>query len=135
MFTTKGSAAKPGNDTGLLASAVAAPGAGKPAVENAGKLQIDANPEGQLAYQSSTATATAGPVTVTMGNMSGVSHNIAVEPGAGGATAKGSPLGASSFISKGTTSVTLNLKPGTYTFFCQVAGHRAAGMYGTLTVK
>src|SRR6202451_3620585 len=30
-------AAKPGADTGLLASAVAAPGAGKPAVEKAGK--------------------------------------------------------------------------------------------------
>jgi uncharacterized cupredoxin-like copper-binding protein len=44
-------------------------------------------------------------------------------------------LAASSFISKGTTSITLNLKPGTYTFFCQVPGHRAAGMFGTLTVK
>jgi plastocyanin len=129
------SAAKPGKDTGLLASAVAAPGAGKPAVEKAGKLEIDANPEGQLAYQSTAATATAGPVTVSMANVSGVSHNIAVEPGAGGATAKGTALAASSFISKGTTSITLNLKPGTYTFFCQVPGHRAAGMFGTLTVK
>ena len=40
----------PGKDTGLLASAVAAPGAGKPAVEKAGKLQIAASPTGQLAY-------------------------------------------------------------------------------------
>ena len=44
-------------------------------------------------------------------------------------------LGASSFITKGNTSVTVNLKPGTYTFFCQAPGHRAAGMVGTLTVK
>ena len=70
-----------------------------------------------------------------MANMSGVSHNIAIEPGEGGATAKGAPLGASSFITKGTTSISVNLKPGTYTFFCQAPGHRAAGMYGTLTVK
>jgi len=129
------SAAKPGKDTGLLASAVAAPGAGKPAVESAGKLAIDANPEGQLAYTSATASGTAGPVTITMANVSGVSHNIAIEPGTGGATAKGTPLAASSFISKGATSISVTLKPGSYTFFCQVPGHRAAGMYGTLTVK
>jgi plastocyanin len=129
------SAATPGSDTGLLASAVQAPGAGKPAVEKAGKLAIDANPAGQLAYIATKATATPGTVTITMANMSGVSHNIAIEPGEGGATAKGTPTGASSFIVKGSTSVTVNLKPGAYTFFCQAPGHRAAGMYGTLTVK
>ena len=29
----------------------------------------------------------------------------------------------------------LSLKPGTYTFYCSVDGHEAAGMKGTLTVK
>ncbi|HLH14083.1 MAG TPA: plastocyanin/azurin family copper-binding protein [Solirubrobacteraceae bacterium] len=125
----------PGKDKGLLASAVQAPGAGKPAVEKAGKLQIDASPSGQLAYTSSKAEATPGAVTITMANMSGVMHNIAIEPGENGASAKGAPIGASSFISKGTTSLTVKLKPGKYTFFCQAPGHRAAGMYGTLTVK
>ena len=129
------SAASPGQDTGLLATAVEAPGAGKPAVEKAGKLEINANPAGQLAYTSSKAEAKPGPVTIVMANMSGVSHNIAVEAGENGATAKGAALGASSFISKGTTSVTVNLKPGKYTFFCEAPGHRAAGMYGTITVK
>jgi plastocyanin len=128
-------AAKPGSDTGLLASAVAAPGAGKPAVEKAGKLAIDANPAGQLAYTTTKATATPGAVTITMANMSGVLHNIAIEPGENGATGKGTAIGASSYITKGSTSVTVNLKPGAYTFFCQAPGHRAAGMYGTLTVK
>jgi plastocyanin len=125
----------PGKDTGLLASAVEAPGAGKPAVEKAGKLQIDANPAGQLAYTATKATATPGATTITMANMSGVSHNIAIETGEGGATAKGSTLGASQFTTKGSTSITVKLKPGAYTFFCQAPGHRAAGMYGTLTVK
>ena len=128
-------AASPGQDTGLLASAVEAPGSGKPAVEKAGKLEIDASPSGQLAYTSSKAEATPGAVTITMANMSGVSHNIAVEAGENGASAKGAALGASSFITKGSTSVTVNLKPGKYTFFCEAPGHRAAGMYGTLTVK
>jgi plastocyanin len=129
------SADAPGPDTGLLASAVEAPGAGKPAVEKAGKLEIAANPAGQLAYTTSKAEAEPGAVTIVMSNMSGVMHNIAVEPGENGATAKGAALGASSFISKGTTSVTVNLKPGKYTFFCEAPGHRAAGMYGTITVK
>ena len=125
-----------GPDTGLLATAVEAPGAGKPAVEKAGKLEFAANPSGQLAYTTNKATATPGAVTITMANMSGVSHNIAVEAGSGGATATtGTVLGASGFITKGTTSVTVKLKPGTYTFFCQAPGHRAAGMFGTLTVK
>jgi plastocyanin len=128
-------AAKPGSDTGLLASAVAAPGAGKPAVEQAGKLALDANAAGQLAYTATKASATPGAVTITMANMSGVSHNIAIEPGESGATGKGTAIGASPFITKGSTSVTVNLKPGSYTFFCQAPGHRAAGMYGTLTVK
>ncbi len=129
------SVARESKDTGLLATAVAAPGAGKPAVEKAGKLAIDANPEGQLAYASTTASATAGAVTISMANTSGVSHNIAIEAGSGGANGSGTPVGASGFITKGTTSVSVTLKPGTYTFFCQVPGHRAAGMFGRLTVK
>jgi plastocyanin len=129
------SAAAKGPDTGLLASAVEAPGAGKTAEEKAGKLELAANPAGQLAYTASKATASTGPVTIVMANMSGVSHNIAVEAGENGATPKGTAIAASSFITKGSTSITLNLKPGKYTFFCQAPGHRAAGMYGTITVK
>jgi plastocyanin len=128
-------AARPGQDAGLLATAVEAPGAGKPAVEAAGKLKIPASPSGQLAYVTNKATAKAGPVTIEMPNASGVSHNIAVEAGEGGATPKGATIGASAFTTKGTATVSVSLKPGTYTFFCQAPGHRAAGMYGTLTVK
>lgn len=124
-----------GTDTGLLATAVEAPGAGKPVAEAAGKLSIAASPSGQLAYVANKATATAGPVSVEMPNASGVSHNIAIETGEGGATAKGAPVGASAFTVKTTATVSITLKPGTYTFFCQAPGHRAAGMYGTLTVK
>jgi plastocyanin len=124
-----------GKDSGLLASAVQAPGAGKPAAEKAGKLSIAASPSGQLAYVTNKATAEAGSVTVEMPNTSGVSHNIAIETGEGGATPKGSKVGASPFTTKSTATVNVTLKPGTYTFFCEAPGHRAAGMYGTLTVK
>jgi len=35
----------------------------------------------------------------------------------------------------GTGAKKIDLKPGKYTFYCSVTGHRAQGMEGTLTVK
>jgi len=124
-------AARPGQDSGLLAS-VGSSKVGPPAVEKDGKLAISANPSGQLLYTVKAASATAGPVTISMTNMSGVAHNLAIQQGTG---PSGAVLAATPITAKGTNSITLNLKPGTYTFFCQVPGHRAAGMFGTLTVK
>ncbi len=123
-------AARSGSDTGLLASAVAPASSGKPAVEQAGRLELEANPAGQLAYTTNKAVATAGQVTITMKNMSGVTHNLAIQSGTSGPV-----LGATPLEPRGTASFTVKLKPGTYTFFCQAPGHRLAGMYGTLTVK
>jgi mono/diheme cytochrome c family protein len=126
---------KPGKDTGLLATAVQAPGAGKPAVEKNGKLSIPASPTGQLAYATNKAVGEAGPAIVEMPNASGVDHNLALETGEGGATPKGTTIAATPVIAKGTAKIKVTLKPGAYTFFCEVPGHRQAGMYGTLTVK
>ena len=122
-------AAKPGKDQGLLASAVSS-GFKPPAVEKDGKLAFEANPQGQLAYTVKAASATAGPVTISMTNASGIAHNIAIQQGTSGAV-----LGHTPVTTKGTDTLKLDLKPGTYTFFCEVPGHRAAGMFGTLTVK
>ena len=134
--TSPHAAASPGKDTGLLASAVEAPGRGQ-AGGREGRQAADPTPTppGQLAYTTNKATATAGAVTIEMPNMSGVSHNIAIEPGTGGDQRRRRCSARASFITKGTASVTVTLKPGTYTFFCQAPGHRAAGMFGTLTVK
>jgi plastocyanin len=128
-------AARPGKDTGLLATAVAPAGSGKPAEEKNGKLTIPASPTGQLAYATNKATATAGPVTIEMPNMSGVDHNLAVEAGSNEASGPGPVLAHTQIISKGSSSVGVTLKAGTYTFFCEVPGHRQAGMFGHITVK
>ena len=128
-------AAAPGKDSGLLATAVAPAGSGKPAEEKNGKLTIPASPTGQLAYATNKATATAGPVTIEMPNMSGVDHNLAIEAGSHEATGPGPVIGKTAIISKGAATVNVTLKPGTYTFFCEVPGHRPAGMFGHITVK
>jgi mono/diheme cytochrome c family protein len=122
--------AKPGQDQGLLAQAVPQAGGGKPIAEANGTLSIAADPTGQLAFVSKVATATAGSVTLEMPNQSGVQHNLAIEPAAGGAVIAKTPI-----ITKGVAKTTATLKPGKYTFFCEVPGHRQAGMFGTLTVK
>ena len=124
-------AAKPGKDTGLLGSAISS-GSSGPAVEKNGTLAIAANPQGLLAYTAKTATATAGPITITMTNASGIPHNLALQVGTG---QTGQLLGHTPITAKGTESLKLTLKAGTYTYFCQVPGHRQAGMFGTLTVK
>ena len=126
---------RPGPDTGLLASAVAAPDPASPPSRRAASLKSPPTRRASSRMNASTAVAKPGPVTITMPNMSGISHNIAVESGSGGATAAGTVLGASSYVSKGSASVSVTLKPGTYTYFCQAPGHRAAGMFGKLTVK
>jgi plastocyanin len=118
------SVARPGKDTGLLATAVGGVQSKKPAVEAGGVLKIPAAPGGQLEYVYAKAQAKAGPATIEMPNTSGVDHNIAI---------KG--IGAGKIVSKGVSSFKADLKPGTYTYFCEVPGHEAAGMKGTLTVK
>jgi len=44
-------------------------------------------------------------------------------------------LGATPTFVGGSRKLTLTLKPGTYTFYCSVPGHRQAGMEGTLRVS
>jgi mono/diheme cytochrome c family protein len=119
-------AARPGKDSGLLASAVQG-AKGPPAVAKAGTLTIPADPTGALAYVTSKASAPPGSIKFVMPNKAPIQHNSAI---------KGPATGAGPIVASGGTSTfTANLKPGSYTFFCQVPGHEAGGMKGTLTVK
>jgi plastocyanin len=92
-------------------------------------LNIAANPEGQLKYNTTALTAKAGKVTIDFTNMAPLSHNVTVE------SSSGATVGATPTFQGGSKALSLNLKPGTYKFFCSVPGHRMAGMEGTLTVK
>jgi plastocyanin len=92
-------------------------------------LKFEADPGGDLAYTTTTASAKAGNVTVDFNNPQALTHDVKVED------AQGEEVGGTELIASGEDSATVALKPGTYTFFCSVPGHREAGMEGTLTVK
>jgi plastocyanin len=117
----------PGQDTGQLATAVQQVKQ-KPAAEKNGVVQIDADPTGQLKFLASSASANPGKVTLRMKNASSVPHDIAIR--GNGVSQVGKVVSGG-----GVSTVSESLKPGTYTFYCSVDGHEAAGMKGTLMVK
>ena len=77
-----------------------------------------------FAFNKKQLTAPAGKITITLRNPAGFEHGISV------GSKKGNVVGTG-----GTARVTVTLKKGTYTYFCQVGKHRDFGMKGTLTVK
>ena len=115
-------AARPGKDTGALATAVG--GGQKPlAVARGGKLDIPADPNGQLLFTFKNAQAKPGSVTITSPNKSSVPHNVAIQgPGAN----QVGPIGQAGHVS----TIRATLKPGSYTFYCSVDAHRQGGMVG-----
>jgi plastocyanin len=120
----------------VVASAVAGCGGGGGGSESTGtrstgpgeKLSLTARPGSELKYDKRTLSARAGRVTIVMANPSDLSHSVAIE--GNGVSTSGQVVAPG-----GTSKASAALKPGTYTFFCTVPGHRQAGMQGTLTVK
>jgi plastocyanin len=91
-------------------------------------LQLAADPSGALKFDKTSLEATAGSVTIEFTNDSSLSHDVKLE--GNGINGEGTDT-----ITGSTTSATLDLQAGTYTFYCSVDGHRAAGMEGQLVVK
>jgi plastocyanin len=91
-------------------------------------LTISADPSGALKFTKSKLTAKSGKVTIKMDNPSPVQHSVAIE--GNGVDVSGNTVGKG-----GVSTASASLKPGKYTFYCPVDGHRQAGMQGTLTVK
>jgi plastocyanin len=104
-----------------------APASSPSPAKAASKLALAANPSGLLAYNAKQLSAKAGTVTITMANMSPLEHNLTVAEGT-------KVLGATPTFKGASKTLTLNLKPGKYVFYCTVPGHRQAGMEGTLSV-
>jgi len=119
-------AGKPGKDGGRLAAAGAQQAQGT-AEEKNGELDIPTAQLG-LAYKFKDATASAGTVKIVSKNVQPNGHNIAID--GGGLDQKGQVVS-----NGGTSEISVDLKPGVYSFYCSVPGHREGGMEGKLTVK
>jgi plastocyanin len=112
-----------GNEAATTSSTATAPSGG-----GGSTVKIAADPSGALKFDTTSLEATAGKVTIDFTNDSSISHDVKLE--GPGVEDEGTDQ-----VTGGSTSATLDLQPGTYTFFCSVDGHRAAGMEGTLVVK
>ena len=94
----------------------------------ASQLKLSADPTGNLRFSTDKLSAKAGAVQITLTNPAPLQHNITLQTPQG---VKGGPT-----VGTGKTStVTAQLKPGSYVYYCSVPGHRQSGMQGTLTVK
>jgi plastocyanin len=93
----------------------------------AGTVRLSAA-KNKIAFTVKTLHAKHGKVTLKMSNPSSLPHAIAVE--GHGVDKDGKQVGRG-----GTSTVTVSLKKGTYTFYCPVPGHRALGMKGKLIVS
>jgi mono/diheme cytochrome c family protein len=130
-----------GDDRKAVAAYVAAVvgkrGGGTPSPQGGGgtakanarnEVEIPTDETGQLLFKFKNATAKAGNVALLSKNESPVPHDISVKDG--GIDEQGDQVS-----NGGTSKVTVNLEPGTYTFYCSVPGHEQGGMKGTLTVR
>ena len=90
-------------------------------------LKLSADPSGALKFNKKQLAAKAGAVTITMSNPSTLPHAIAVE-------GNGVDKDGATVMQGGTSTVSVDLKPGKYEFYCPVDSHKQAGMEGTLTV-
>jgi plastocyanin len=115
---------------GLLLGLAGCGGGGddeEPAEGGGTVLELAADPGGAFSFDKETLTAPAGTITIHLTNDAAIPHNVGIE--GNGVDEK------SETVTGDDTSVTVELEPGEYAFYCDVAGHRAGGMEGTLTVS
>ncbi|MBS1892894.1 MAG: cupredoxin domain-containing protein [Actinobacteria bacterium] len=95
---------------------------------SAATIKIEASPSA-LAFEEKEVTAKAGADTIDFTNPGSIAHNVTIED------STGKKIGETETLAEGSASTTVDLKPGTYTYYCSVPGHREAGMEGTLVVE
>lgn len=109
-----------------LSVPLAACGGGSSTGSSTPTASVTVKAKDTLTFDKASYRALAGPVSFTYTDDGNLVHTLVIEAKSGfklqvnskGETDKGS----------------IDLTPGTYTIYCDIAGHRAAGMHATLTV-
>lgn len=91
-------------------------------------LRLDAAADGSLRFERAALTAPAGGLSIEMRNASAIPHAIAIR--GQGIDEAGQTAGTD-----GSSTVTADLRPGTYTLYCATGSHEQAGMTARLTVQ
>ena len=81
----------------------------------------------QLAYTEVPTEIPSGESIMGLEIIGGLPHNVVIEGFEGDRVLVEGP-------GEGSFAAPVNIPPGTYTYYCSIAGHRAAGMEGTITV-
>lgn len=132
----------------MLTAALLAACSGSTSSNSPTEIMVQAS---RMTYQPAMIEVTAGqPVKLTFQNMDSVDHDLSImefpmvmmgatqEPMAGhdmGGLTEVPELHMAALMNQASVLEIMPSKPGTYEFFCTVAGHKAAGMVGTLVVK
>jgi plastocyanin len=112
----------------LTAGLLAGCGGSDSAGEVAQTVQEDAAEDGSLRFASAAVTARPGAAVIEMANPSSIPHAIAIR--GDGVDERGPTAGGGA-----TSRVEADLRAGSYTLYCPVAGHEQAGMTARLTVR
>jgi uncharacterized cupredoxin-like copper-binding protein len=117
-----------GGSSGGGTSAASPPAGGGGTGSGGGQVISIPISDSGFSFTKTSVTAGAGQVTLKAMNPQSVAHDISIK--GNGVSVQGNQVS-----NGGTSTVSANLKPGTYEFYCSVPGHEAAGMKGTLTVS
>lgn len=90
-------------------------------------LTLTADPGGAISWEPAELNASAGEVSIELVNDSSTPHAVEVE---GNGVEEESDT-----ITESTTTLTVDLEPGEYVFYCPVGNHRQQGMEGQLLVE
>ena len=99
-------------------------GSSEPVAAGDGTVQVEAR---DLAFSPTQVSATAGEIEVELENVGAAQHDFVIEEAGDQLVVQAAP--------GDTATGTIELEAGSYTFYCSVPGHRAAGMEGSLEVQ